>query len=181
MIIQDSRSQDFCLLRRRASSPSSNSQYLEVHPYACAYRKLTPRKALETVHNINNHSSLLSLWNLNIMKDTLRLLLFHLRMLPYAVTIAYPFGNSRGLLHVHPILQTSAGLSRNGYAPPTADKGKPANQDQTPVLTTRYAISNARSGRSGTRTRSTQTCYPDLFTARPSPPGNKETHLFFQR
>jgi hypothetical protein len=29
----------------------------------------------------NNHSSLLSLWNLKIMKDTLRLLLFHLCML----------------------------------------------------------------------------------------------------
>jgi hypothetical protein len=31
------------------------------------------------------------------MKDTLRLLLFHLRRLPHAVTIAYPFGSSRGL------------------------------------------------------------------------------------
>jgi hypothetical protein len=31
------------------------------------------------------------------MKDTLRLLSFHLRMLPCAVTIAYPFGSSRGL------------------------------------------------------------------------------------
>jgi hypothetical protein len=39
----------------------------------------------------------LSLWNLKIMKDTLRLLSFHLRMLPCAVTIAYPFGGSRGL------------------------------------------------------------------------------------
>jgi hypothetical protein len=29
--------------------------------------------------NNNNHSSLLSLWNLKIMKDTLRLLSFHLR------------------------------------------------------------------------------------------------------
>jgi hypothetical protein len=47
-------------------------------------------------HN-NNHSSLLCLWNLKIMKDTLKLLLFHLRMLLYAVTIAYPFGSSRGL------------------------------------------------------------------------------------
>jgi hypothetical protein len=32
------------------------------------------------------------------MKDTLRLLLLHLRMLPHAVTIAYLFGGSRGLL-----------------------------------------------------------------------------------
>jgi hypothetical protein len=43
-------------------------------------------------NNNNNHSSLLFLYNLKIMKDTLRLLLFHLRMLHYAVTIAYPFG-----------------------------------------------------------------------------------------
>jgi hypothetical protein len=34
-------------------------------------------------NNNNNHSSLLSLWNLKIMKDTPRLLSFHLRMLPY--------------------------------------------------------------------------------------------------
>jgi hypothetical protein len=40
-------------------------------------------------HNNNNHSSLLSLWNLKIMKDALRLLSFLLRKLPYAVTIAY--------------------------------------------------------------------------------------------
>jgi hypothetical protein len=42
-------------------------------------------------NNNNNHSSLLSLWNLKIMNDTLRLLSFHLRMLPYVVTIAYEF------------------------------------------------------------------------------------------
>jgi hypothetical protein len=47
-------------------------------------------------NNNDNHSSLLSLWNLEIMKDTLRLLSFHLRMLPYAVTIAYPFGRNVG-------------------------------------------------------------------------------------
>jgi hypothetical protein len=38
----------------------------------------------------NNHPSLLSLWNLEIMKDTLRLLSFHLRMLPSAVGISVP-------------------------------------------------------------------------------------------
>jgi hypothetical protein len=41
--------------------------------------------------NNNNHLSLLSLWNLKIMKDTLRLLSFHLHMLPYTVTITYPY------------------------------------------------------------------------------------------
>jgi hypothetical protein len=66
------------------------------------------------------------------MKDTLRLLLFHLRMLPYAVTIAYPFGSSRGLRTcIQPCIKE--GLSRNWNALPTTDKGKPANQDQTPV------------------------------------------------
>jgi hypothetical protein len=48
-------------------------------------------------NNNNNHSRLLSLWNLKIMKDTLRLLSFHLRMLPCAATIACTFGNNRGL------------------------------------------------------------------------------------
>jgi hypothetical protein len=31
------------------------------------------------------------------MKDPLKLLQSHLRMLPYAVTFAYPFGSNRGL------------------------------------------------------------------------------------
>jgi hypothetical protein len=128
----------------------------------------------------NNHSSLLSSWNLKMMKDTLRLLSFHLRMLPYAVTFAYPFGSSRGLPRASNLFNRILNLLRllaiwlccassqytidsnmllkchynfscflfnwlrgrglisveeeiNWNALPTADKGKPANQDQTPV------------------------------------------------
>jgi hypothetical protein len=83
-------------------------------------------------NNNNNHSSLLSLWNLKIMKDTLGLS-SRLRMLPYTVTFAYPFGSSRGLYACFQPLLTKAGLSRNWNALPTANKGKHANQDQTPV------------------------------------------------
>jgi hypothetical protein len=43
-------------------------------------------------NNNNNNSSLLSLWNQKIMKGTLRLLPFHLHMLPCAVTFVYPAG-----------------------------------------------------------------------------------------
>jgi hypothetical protein len=49
------------------------------------------------------NSSLLSLWNLKITKGTLMLLSVHLRMLPHAVTIAYPhLGAVEG--YVHPTL-----------------------------------------------------------------------------
>jgi hypothetical protein len=106
------------------------------------------------------------------MKNTLRLLPFHLRMLPHAVTIAYPFRSSRGL-HVHPTLQTRARLSRSWNALPTADKGKPANQDQTPVqrLRTPYQTPEyPHGGRSGTRTHSTQHVVPTYLPLDHLPP-----------
>jgi hypothetical protein len=79
--------------------------------------------------NKNNHSGLLSLWNLKIVKDTLRLLPFHLRMLPCAVTIVYSFGSSRGLC-------TCINLVNKSWTEPQLEctyKGNPTNKDQTPV------------------------------------------------
>jgi hypothetical protein len=62
----------------------------------------------------NNHSSLLSLWNLKIMKDTLRLLSFHLR---YAVSIACPFGSSRGLPRASNLVNKSGSEPQLVYTP----------------------------------------------------------------
>jgi hypothetical protein len=90
-------------------------------------------------HN-NNHSSLLSLWNLKIMKDTLRLLSFHLCMLPYAVTIAYPFGSSRGL-------RTCIQPCKKGRVWAAAGMHslrKTCKPGSNPYLTTPYTISDAR-------------------------------------
>jgi hypothetical protein len=68
------------------------------------------------------------------MKDTLRLLPFHLRMLPCAVTIAYPFGRSTGL-------RTCIRPCKQEPQLDTADKGKPVTRIK-PL-----------SGRSGTQTQ----------------------------
>jgi hypothetical protein len=106
------------------------------------------------------------------MKDTLRLLSFHLHMLPYAVTIAYPFGSSRGLRRcIQPCKQERV-WAATGMTPYCWQR-KTCKPGSNPCLTTPYAISDAKyphGWRSGTWTRSTQTCCPDIFTARPSPP-----------
>jgi hypothetical protein len=84
-------------------------------------------------------------------------------MLPCAVIIAYPFRNSRGSRPcIQPCKQERAWAATGMHC--LGKSRKPGSR--TPYQTPEYP----RGGRSGTQTRSTQTCCPDLFTARPSPP-----------
>jgi hypothetical protein len=93
------------------------------------------------------------------MKDTLRLPPFSLRMLrDNRLPI---LGAVKGYTHVHSLRKTC----------------KPGSN---PCLTTSYAISGARiliRREERTRTRSTQTCCPNILTARPSPPANFDDEL----
>jgi hypothetical protein len=72
---------------------NSKNQKLQQKP--CITKRAASNKNTQ-LNNNNNHSILLLFWNLKIIKDTVRLLPFHLRMLPCAVTIAHPFGSSTG-------------------------------------------------------------------------------------
>jgi hypothetical protein len=115
----------------------------------------------------------LSLWNLKIMKDTLRLLSFHLRMLPYACCPAL-WQSLTHLGAVEGYIRASNRVNKSGSEPqlvcnPYRWQRKTCKPGSNPCLTTPYAISDPHGGRSGTRTCSTQTCCLDIFTARPSP------------
>jgi hypothetical protein len=98
------------------------------------------------------------------MKDTLRLLPFHLRMLPCVVTIPYQFGSSRGLpTCTQPCKQ---GLQLECTLLLTKDnllsRIKPLSND---------SVRHVR--RQNTHTageRLEQICCLDIFTTRPSPP-----------
>jgi hypothetical protein len=79
------------------------SLYIWVTMVTILFMDNSSRFAFLDNNNNNNHSSVLSLWNLKIMKDTLRLS-FHLRMLPHAVTIALPIWEQQRVTHVHPTL-----------------------------------------------------------------------------
>jgi hypothetical protein len=102
------------------------------------------------------------------MKDILRLLSFHLRMLPCAVTIAYPFGGSRGLRTcIKPCKQERARAATGMHSLLLTKKNL---QTKTKPLSKYQTAEYPHGRRSRTRTRSTQTCCLDIFTARPSPP-----------
>jgi hypothetical protein len=98
------------------------------------------RRPHKKLYSNNNHSSLLSLWNLKIMKDYYHSTCACFPTLWQSLT---HLGAVEGYARASNLVNKSGSEPQLVYTP-TADKGKPANQDQNSCLMTPYPISDAR-------------------------------------